>query len=113
MGNTMEAEQTETIVGTLARDPEIRYDRDGSPVTTLQVARVTCDVADDHVIVQVRGLAAENVALSLTKGCRVVLADVRTERVCTIVGAELSGATVDVHRVALGGPLGNTVEGAR
>ena len=112
-----------TIVGNLTRDPEIRYTREGNAQTTLGVAvQRTWQDRETHeweestsffdVIVH-RDLA-ENVALSLTKGMRVVVTGrlvqrswktedgdrrFKVEIVADEVGAALRFATVDVHRV--------------
>jgi len=111
-----------TIVGNLTRDPEIRYTREGQATTTLGVAvnrrwqnRVTNDWEESTSFFDVvtwRDLA-ENVALSLTKGMRVVVSGrleqrsweteegdrrFKVEIVADEVGASLRFATVDVHR---------------
>ena len=71
-----------TIAGNLTRDPEIRYTRDGQATTSLSVAtnrRFTTRGSDEWQettsyfdVVCWRDLV-ENVALSLTKGTRVVV----------------------------------------
>ena len=114
---------TTTIVGNLTRDPEIRYTRDGQATTSLSVAvnrrwqdRTTKEWEESTSFFDIvcwRDLA-ENVALSLTKGARVVVAghleerrwesedgETRTkvELVADDIGASLRFATVDIHRV--------------
>jgi single-strand DNA-binding protein len=112
-----------TIVGNLTRDPEIRYTRDGQATTSLSVAvnrrwqdRTTKEWEESTSFFDVvcwRDLA-ENVALSLTKGARVVVTgrleqrswesdegDKRSkvEIVADEIGASLRFATVDIHKV--------------
>jgi single-strand DNA-binding protein len=112
-----------TVVGNLTRDPEIRYTRDGQATTTLGVAvnrrwqnRETQEweeATSFFDVVTWRDLA-ENVALSLTKGMRVVVTGrleqrswetedgdrrFKVEIVADEVGASLRFATVDVHRI--------------
>jgi single-strand DNA-binding protein len=112
-----------TIVGNLTRDPEIRYTRDGQATTSLSVAvnrrwqdRTTKEWEESTSFFGVvcwRDLA-ENVALSLTKGARVVVTgrleqrswesdegDKRSkvEIVADEIGASLRFATVDIHKV--------------
>ena len=114
---------TTTIVGNLTRDPEIRYTRDGQATTSLSVAvnrrwqdRTAKEWEESTSYFDVvcwRDLA-ENVALSLTKGARVVVAgrleqrswesdegDKRSkvEIVADEIGASLRFATVDIHKV--------------
>lgn len=114
---------TTTIVGNLTRDPEIRYTREGQATATLGVAvnrrwqnRVTEEWEESTSFFDVvtwRDLA-ENVALSLTKGMRVVVTGrleqrswetedgdrrFKVEIVADEVGAGLRFATVDVHRI--------------
>jgi single-strand DNA-binding protein len=114
---------TTTIVGNLTRDPEIRYTRDGQATTSLSVAvnrrwqdRTTKEWEESTSYFDVvcwRDLA-ENVALSLTKGARVVVTgrleqrswesdegDKRSkvEIVADEIGASLRFATVDIHKV--------------
>src|SRR5271165_2586224 len=114
---------TTTIVGNLTRDPEIRYTRDGQATTTLGVAvnrrwqnRETNEWEESTSFFDVvtwRDLA-ENVALSLTKGMRVVVTGrleqrswetedgerrFKVEVVADEVGPGLRFATADVHRV--------------
>ncbi len=122
-GSALSTASTTTITGNLTRDPEIRYTRDGQATTTLGVAvnrrwqnRETEQWEESTSFFDVvtwRELA-ENVALSLTKGMRVVVSgrleqrsweteegDRRTkvEIVADEVGASLRFATVDVHKV--------------
>ncbi len=114
---------TTTITGNLTRDPEIRYTRDGQATTSLGVAvnrrwqdRSTQEWQEATSFFDVvcwRDLA-ENVALSLTKGMRVVVTGrieqrswetdegdhrSKVEIVADEVGASLRFATVDVHRI--------------
>jgi single-strand DNA-binding protein len=114
---------TTSIVGNLTRDPEIRYTREGQATATLGVAvnrrwqnRDTNEWEESTSFFDVvcwRDLA-ENVALSLTKGMRVVVSGrleqrsweteegdrrFKVEIVADEVGASLRFATVDVHRV--------------
>jgi single-strand DNA-binding protein len=111
-----------TIVGNLTRDPEIRYTREGQATTTLGVAvnrrwqnRTTNEWEESTSFFDVvtwRDLA-ENVALSMTKGMRVLVSGrleqrswetedgdrrFKVEIVADEVGASLRFATVDVHR---------------
>ena len=112
-----------TIAGNLTRDPEIRYTRDGQATTTLGVAvnrrwqnRESNEWEESTSFFDVvawRDLA-ENVALSLTRGMRVVVTGrleqrswetddgdrrFKVEIVADEVGASLRFATVDVHKV--------------
>jgi single-strand DNA-binding protein len=112
-----------TIAGNLTWDPEIRYTRDGQATTSLSVAvnrrwqnRQTQEWEEStafFVIVCWRDLA-ENVALSLTTGARIVATghleerrwetedgETRTkvELVAKEIGASLRFATVDIHKV--------------
>jgi single-strand DNA-binding protein len=125
---------TTTIIGNLTRDPEIRYTREGQATTSLGVAvnrrwqnRETNEWEESTSFFDVvtwRDLA-ENVALSLTKGMRVVVTGrleqrsweteegdrrFKVEIVADEVGASLRFATVDVHRIerhqAVDGPGG-------
>jgi single-strand DNA-binding protein len=119
----MSSATTTTIVGNLTRDPEIRYTRDGQATVTLGVAatrrwqnRETTEWEESTSFFDVvawRDLA-ENVALSLTKGMRVIVTGrleqrswetedgdkrFKVEIVADEVGPALRFATVDVHRV--------------
>ena len=121
-GTSMSATTT-TIVGNLTRDPEIRYTREGQATCTLGVAanrrwqnRETNEWEESTSFFDVvawRDLA-ENVALSLTKGMRVIVTGrleqrswetedgdrrFKVEIVADEVGPALRFATVDVHRV--------------
>jgi len=112
-----------TIAGNLTRDPEIRYTRDGQATTSLSVAvnrrwqsRQTQEWEESTSFFDIvcwRDLA-ENVALSLTKGARVVVTGRLEERrwetedgetrskvelVADDIGASLRFATVDIHKV--------------
>ncbi len=112
-----------TVAGNLTRDPEIRYTRDGQATTSLSLAvnrrwqnQQTKEWEESVSFFDVvcwRDLA-ENVALSLTKGARVVVTgrlDQRSwetddhtfrskvEIVAEDIGASLRFATVDTHKV--------------
>jgi len=114
---------TTTITGNLTRDPEIRYTRDGQATTSLSVAvnrrwqnRQTQEWEESTSFFDIvcwRDLA-ENVALSLTRGARVVVTGRLEERrwetedgetrskvelVADEIGASLRFATVDIHKV--------------
>ena len=114
---------TTTIAGNLTRDPEIRYTRDGQATTSLSVAvnrrwqnRQTQEWEESTSFFDIvcwRDLA-ENVALSLTKGARVVVIGhleqrswetedgetrSKVELVADDIGASLRFATVDIHKV--------------
>jgi single-strand DNA-binding protein len=117
------AASSTTVIGNLTRDPEIRYTRDGQATTTLGVAvnrrwqnRESNEWEESTSFFDVvtwRDLA-ENVALSLTKGMRIVVTGrleqrswetedgdrrFKVEIVADEVGASLRFATVDVHKV--------------
>ena len=119
----MSTASTTTIVGNLTRDPEIRYTREGQATATLGMAvnrrwhnRATDEWEESTSFFDVvtwRDLA-ENVALSLTKGTRVVVTGRLEQRsweteegdrrskievVADEVGAALRFATVEVHRI--------------
>ncbi len=119
----MSTTTTTTVVGNLTRDPEIRYTRDGQATTTLGVAvnrrwqnRETTEweeATSFFDVVTWRDLA-ENVALSLSKGMRVVVSGrleqrswetedgdrrFKVEIVADEVGASLRFATVEVQRI--------------
>ena len=112
-----------TVAGNLTKDPEIRYTRDGQATTSLSLAvnrrwqnqqtREWEESVSFFDVVCWRDLA-ENVALSLTKGARVVVTgrlDQRSwetddhtfrskvEIVAEDIGASLRFATVDTHKV--------------
>ena len=114
---------TTTITGNLTREPEIRYTREGQATAQLGVAvnrrwqdRTTQEWQESTSFFDVicwRDLA-ENVALSLTKGMRVVVTGrlehrtweteegehrSKVEITADEVGASLLFATVDVHKV--------------
>ena len=114
---------TTTITGNLTREPEIRYTREGQATAQLGVAvnrrwqdRTTQEWQESTSFFDVicwRDLA-ENVALSLTKGMRVVVTGrlehrtweteegehrSKVEITADEVGASLRFATVDVHKV--------------
>lgn len=113
---------TTSITGNLTREPAIRYPREGQPTAQLGVAvnrrwqdRTTQEWQESTSSLEVicwRDLA-ENVALSLTKGMRVVVTGRLEHRTCETdagehrskveivaeeVGPSLRFATVDVHR---------------
>ncbi len=114
---------TTTIIGNLTRDPEIRYTRDGQATTSFGIASnrrwVNRDTQDWEEAVSYFDVVtwrdlAENVALSLVKGVRVVVTGrlehrsweteegekrSKVEVVADEVGVALRYATVDVHRV--------------
>ena len=112
-----------TICGNLTREPEIRYTREGQATTQLGVSvnrrwqdRTTNEWQEATSFFDVvcwRDLA-ENVALSLSKGMRVVVTGrleqrsweteegdrrFKVEIVADEVGASLRFATVDVHKI--------------
>ncbi len=114
---------TTTITGNLTREPEIRYTREGVATTQLCVAvnrrwqdRTTQDWQESTSFFDVvcwRDLA-ENVALSLTKGMRVVVTGRLEHRTweteegehrskveidASEIGVSLLFATADVHQV--------------
>jgi single-strand DNA-binding protein len=112
-----------TVAGNLTRDPEIRYTRDGQATTSLSLAinrrwqnqqtKEWEESASFFDVVCWRDLA-ENVALSLTKGARVVITGrleqrswetddhtfrSKVEIVAEDIGASLRFVTVDTHKV--------------
>ena len=114
---------TTTVVGNLTRDPEIRYTRDGQATTALSLAvnrrwqnRETKEWEESTSFLDVicwRDLA-ENVALSLTKGARILVTGrleqrswetdegdrrSKVEIVADEIGASLRFATADIHKV--------------
>ncbi len=114
---------TVTITGNLTREPEIRYTREGQATAQLGVAvnrrwqdRTTQEWQESTSFFDVicwRDLA-ENVALSLTKGMRVVVTGrleqrswetdegehrSKVELTADEIGPSLRFATADVHRV--------------
>ena len=113
---------TTSITGNLTREPEIRYTKEGQATTQLGVAvtrrwqdRTTAEWQEATSFFDVvcwRDLA-ENVALSLTKGMRVVVSGrleqrswetedgehrSKVEIVAHEIGPSLRYATADVHR---------------
>ena len=123
-GTEMEPEMSNniTVTGNLTRDPEIRYTRDGQASVQLGVAvnRRWLDqktgqweeVTSFFDVVCWRDLA-ENVAMTLTKGMRVMVAGrleqrswetelgerrTKVEIVADEVGPSLRFATAEVHR---------------
>lgn len=124
-----------TVTGNLTRDPEVRYTRDGQASVLLGVAvnrrwqdRETHEWEEATSFFDVvcwRDLA-ENVAMSLTKGARVMVAGrleqrswetelgerrSKVEIVADEVGPSLRFATVEVHRVDRAGSAGATADG--
>jgi single-strand DNA-binding protein len=121
-GPTMSTTST-TITGNLTRDPEIRYTRDGQATTSLGVAvnrrwqnreSNEWEEATSFFDVVCWRELAENTALSLTKGMRVLVTGrleqrsweteegdrrFKVEIVADEVGASLRFATADVHKV--------------
>ena len=114
---------TITVVGNLTRDAEIRYTRDGQATTALTLAvnrrwqnRDTKEWEESTSFFDVvcwRELA-ENVALSLTKGARVVVSGrleqrswetdegerrAKIEIVADDIGASLRFATAEIQKV--------------
>ncbi len=114
---------TTTITGNLTREPEIRYTREGQATAQLGVAvtrrwqdRTTQEWTESTSFFDVicwRDLA-ENVALSLTKGMRVVVTGrlehrtweteegehrSKVEITADEVGASLRFATAEVHKM--------------
>ena len=112
-----------TVAGNLTRDPEIRYTREGQATTSLSVAvnrrwqnQQTKEWEESVSFLDVvcwRDLA-ENVALSLTKGSRVLISGrleqrswetdggerrSKVEIVADDIGASLRFATTDTHKV--------------
>jgi single-strand DNA-binding protein len=109
--------------GNLTRDPEIRYTREGQATTALSLAvnrrwqnRDTkeWEVSTSFLDVICWRDLAENVALSLTKGARVVVTGrleqrswetdegdrrSKVEIVADEIGASLRFATADIHKV--------------
>jgi single-strand DNA-binding protein len=118
----MAVSSTVTIVGNLTRDPEIRYTREGQATTSLGVAvnhrwpgreGIWEESTSFFDVVTWKDLA-ENVALSLTKGMRVLVSGrleqrswetdqgerrSKVEIVAEEVAASLRYVTLDVHRV--------------
>jgi len=118
----MSSDTTTTIIGNLRRDPQIRYTRGVEAITTLGVAvnrrwqngeTNEWEESTSFFDVIVHGDLAENVALSLTEGMRVIVTGRLEQRswetedgdrrfvviVADEVGPALRFATVDVHRV--------------
>jgi single-strand DNA-binding protein len=114
---------TVTVAGNLCRDPEIRYTREGKATTSLSLAvnrrwqnhqtKEWEESVSFFDVVCWRELA-ENVALSLTKGARVVVTGrldqrsweaedltfrTKVEIVADDIGASLKFVTTDVHKV--------------
>lgn len=127
---------TTTIVGNLTHDPEIRYTRDGQATAQLGVAvnrrwqdRSTQEWREVTSFFDVtcwRELA-ENVALSFTKGMRVVVTGrleqrswetedgeqrSKVEITADDVGPSLRFATADVHKTERGGAGSGTAADA-
>jgi single-strand DNA-binding protein len=112
-----------TVASNLTRDPKIRYTREGQATTSLSIAvnrrwqnQQTKEWEESVSFLDVvcwRDLA-ENVALSLTKGSRVLVSGrleqrswetdggerrSKVEIVADDIAASLRFATIDVHRV--------------
>ena len=111
-----------TVAGNLTRDPEIRYTREGQATTSLSVAvnrrwqdKETKEWEESVSFLDVICWKdmAENAALSLTKGMRVIVTGrieqhswdsdegdhrPKVEIVADDIGASLRFATTDVHR---------------
>jgi single-strand DNA-binding protein len=125
-----------SITGNLTRDPEIRYTRDGQATTTLGVAvnrrwqqRESKEWEESTSFFDVvcwRELA-ENVALSMTKGMRVVVTGrleqrswenedgdrrFKVEIVAEEIGPSLRFATADVMKVERHTPLADGAKDA-
>ena len=125
-----------TITGNLTREPEIRYTRDGQPTTQFGVAvnrrwqdRATQEWQESTSFVDVvcwRDLA-ENAALTLTKGMRVVVTGrleqrsweteegehrTKVEITADEIGPSLRFATAEVHKVERRGTGGKEAEDA-
>ena len=117
-----------TVAGNLTRDPEIRYTRDGQATTSLSLAvnrrwqnqqtREWEESVSFFDVVCWRDLA-ENVALSLVKGSRVIVAGrleqrswetddgqrrTRVEVTAEEVGPSLRFATAEISRTERRGP---------
>lgn len=117
-----------TVAGNLTRDPELRFTQGGQAVASFSIATTprtynkdTKEYVDGEAIFTnctLWGKPAENVAGSLTKGSRVIVAGslksrtyqtrdgetkTATELVVDDIGASLLFATVDVHRAGSGG----------
>jgi len=128
---------TTTVTGNLTREPEIRYTRDGQATTLLGLAvnrrwqdRETQqweEATSFFDVVCWRDLA-ENVALSLAKGMRVVVTGrleqrsweteegerrTKVEIVAEDVGPSLRFATAEVQRTERRGPAGEPRDGDR
>ena len=103
-----------TITGNLSTDPSIRYSREGVAETTLTVSVEQVEDDPSTVTVICHGELAENVALSLCRGARIVASGrlvvtsqspedahpvCQCELVATEIGASLCFATADVSRV--------------
>jgi single-strand DNA-binding protein len=124
-----------TVTGNLTRDPEVRYTREGQASVLLGVAvnrrwqdRETHEWEEATSFFDVvcwRDLA-ENVAMSLTKGARVMVAGRLEQRswetelgerrhkveiVADEIGPSLRFATVEVHRVERAGGAAAVDEG--
>lgn len=113
---------TATIVGNLTRDPEVKFTSSGKAMCRFSVAvskRVQVDGQwqdgpTSFYDIVTWGQLAENVAASVGKGSRVIVhgrleqsswetdgvKKSKVELVADEVGAALSRATVDVHRVS-------------
>lgn len=122
---TMSNDNAVTIVGTLTRDPELRYTPSGATVVTFGIARNTRRKEGDEWVdgdpqfydVKAWNSLAENIAESLTKGTRVVIfgeleyrtwetdgGDKRSkiEIKAEAIGPDLRWATAQVRKVQSG-----------
>lgn len=93
---------TVTLVGNLTADPEIRYTRDGVAHTSFRLAtRRTDDSGDTPQVIDVRCDAdlAENVALSLVPGDRVVVAGAVVVETTNNSGKDASAVTVHAEEI--------------
>jgi single-stranded DNA-binding protein len=91
---------TKTIVGKLTTDPEIRYTSQGQARCLLRVDTTGSSTwhPDNIVDVETVGELAENCALSMQRGTRVVLADLETSAIVAgTVGVSLEGCTVEIN----------------
>ena len=122
---------TTTVVGNLTRDPEIRYTRDGQASVQLGVAvnrrwqdkTGQWEEASSFFDVVCWRELAENAAMTLTKGMRVMVAGrleqrswetelgerrTKVEIVADEVGPSLRFATAEVHKHERSGPAEGT-----
>jgi single-stranded DNA-binding protein len=62
-----------TVQGTLTRDPNIRYSREGMPTVSFDLAQAEPDDVPSVFYVEASGDLAENVTLSLVSGAEVIV----------------------------------------